>query len=160
MSDRGNNNTPLLIIGIALLAFGGWALLGAMNWGGAIYIREAFSTLSHIGWPLLLVAAGVLLIIAANKPGGFSVRVAGKTLRRSRGKRVISGVFGGLSDYIDVDVAILRIVGVLLLITNAFPVTIAYLVATVAIPEEPMVSGESPAPAPPIPPAPPAPPQG
>lgn len=155
MSNRENTNTPLLVAGILVLAFGAWAFLGALDWWGVNYVRQALDLLGRIGWPLIIVAAGVLLIVSASKPGGLSARTSGKTFRRSRSKRVISGVFGGLSDYLDVDVALLRVIGVVLLLTNAAPIGIAYLIATIAVPEEPVSTSGGPQPAPPIPPIPP-----
>lgn len=155
MSNQESTNTPLLVAGILVLAFGGWALLGAFNWSGMDYVRQILDVLGRIGWPLIIVGAGVLLIVSASKPGGLSARTSGKTFRRSRSKRVISGVFGGLSDYLDVDVALLRVIGVVLLLTNAAPIGIAYLIATIAVPEEPLGASSGPQPAPPIPPTPP-----
>lgn len=61
-----------------------------------------------------------------------------KRLYRSRTKRTLSGVCGGLEDYFGIDVTIIRLVWVLIsLMTSFFPGIIAYVIAVFIIPEEP-----------------------
>lgn len=60
-----------------------------------------------------------------------------KKLKRSNDDRIISGVFGGLGEYLLIDSSLLRLIGiVLMLLTAVFPLTIAYLVAIVLIPDK------------------------
>ena len=60
-----------------------------------------------------------------------------KKLKRSNKDRIISGVFGGLGEYLLIDSSLLRLIGiVLMLLTAVFPLTIAYLVAIVLIPDK------------------------
>lgn len=64
-----------------------------------------------------------------------------KKLMRSRDHKVISGVMGGLAEYLSTDPALLRIVIVLfVLATGVFPGIIAYIVAAFVIPETPTVT--------------------
>jgi len=61
-----------------------------------------------------------------------------KRLYRSKSKRMISGVCGGLENYLGIDVTIIRLVYVILTIsTGFFPGLIIYVVATAIVPEDP-----------------------
>ncbi|MCM3162191.1 PspC domain-containing protein [Metabacillus litoralis] len=60
-----------------------------------------------------------------------------KRLFRSRHDRKLSGVLGGLSNYIGLDASLLRILFVVLLIfTGFFPLALIYIVSIFLIPEE------------------------
>ncbi|OGO77321.1 MAG: hypothetical protein A2Y23_02800 [Clostridiales bacterium GWB2_37_7] len=62
-----------------------------------------------------------------------------KRLYRSRTKRTLSGVCGGLEDYFNIDVTIIRLVWVLITImSGGFPGIVAYVIAVFIIPEEPV----------------------
>jgi phage shock protein C len=61
-----------------------------------------------------------------------------KRLYRSRTKRTLSGVCGGLEDYFDIDVTLIRLAWVLITImSGGFPGIVAYVIAVFIIPEEP-----------------------
>jgi phage shock protein C len=58
-----------------------------------------------------------------------------KKLRRSRQNRMIAGVVGGLAEYYDLDVTVLRIIYVLVSIFSAaFPGIIVYLILWAIMP--------------------------
>jgi phage shock protein C len=59
-----------------------------------------------------------------------------RAVRRSRGERLVAGVCGGVGRYLGVDPVLLRIAFIILALANGLGV-IAYVVAWVAIPEEP-----------------------
>ena len=62
-----------------------------------------------------------------------------KKLYRSRTKRTLSGVCGGLEDYFDIDVTIIRLVWVLIsILSGGFPGIVAYVIAVFIIPEQPV----------------------
>jgi phage shock protein C len=62
-----------------------------------------------------------------------------KRLYRSKTKRTLSGVCGGLEDYFDIDVTIIRLVWVLITImSGGLPGIVAYVIAVFIIPEEPV----------------------
>jgi len=64
-----------------------------------------------------------------------------KKLYRSRKNRIIAGVLGGLAEYLQVDVVLLRIVYLLLMFFGNFTFfTILYIIGWVIIPEQPKVS--------------------
>lgn len=60
-----------------------------------------------------------------------------KRLTRSRHNRKLSGVLGGLGEYLNVDATLLRFLYALLtLFSFGFPGVIAYIIAVFIIPEE------------------------
>lgn len=60
-----------------------------------------------------------------------------KKLVRSRSNQMLAGVLGGLADYFNKDVSVVRIIFVLVLIfTGFFPFGILYFVAMLLIPKE------------------------
>ncbi|MGX9930675.1 PspC domain-containing protein [Virgibacillus salarius] len=59
-----------------------------------------------------------------------------KKLYRSNTKRLVAGVFGGLSDYFNIDATILRLVFVVCLIFSLFSFAFVYLAAALIIPTE------------------------
>lgn len=62
-----------------------------------------------------------------------------KKLYRSRTKRTLSGVCGGLEDYFEIDVTIIRLVWVLIsIMSDIFPGIVAYVIAVFIIPEQPI----------------------
>ena len=59
-----------------------------------------------------------------------------RTLRRSRSQRIVAGVCGGLAEYLGVDVALIRIVFVVLALAGGGGI-VMYAVGWILIPEEP-----------------------
>ena len=61
-----------------------------------------------------------------------------KKIYRSRTKKMVSGVCGGLEDYLGIDVTIIRLVWIIFsLVSGTFPGLIAYIIAAAIVPEEP-----------------------
>ena len=59
-----------------------------------------------------------------------------RKLTRSRSQRMLSGVLGGIAEYFEVDVTIIRLLFVMIAIFTAmFPAIILYIVALFIIPE-------------------------
>jgi phage shock protein PspC (stress-responsive transcriptional regulator) len=70
-----------------------------------------------------------------------------RRLYRSRSDRMVSGLCGGLGQYLNTDPTVVRAVVVIL--SFLFPVTpLAYLVLMLVVPEEPASSVAAPPPAP------------
>ena len=60
-----------------------------------------------------------------------------KKLYRNRTDRKITGLCGGIADYVNVDPNVIRLLAlVMILISGVFPGLVAYIVASVIIPEE------------------------
>ena len=61
-----------------------------------------------------------------------------KKLYRSQTKKMIGGVCGGLADYFDMDVSLLRLLFVAFtLLTALFPFAIFYIIAWIIVPLQP-----------------------
>ncbi len=60
-----------------------------------------------------------------------------KKLYRSRAKKMIAGVCGGLADYFDIDISLVRLIFVGIgLITAVVPMLIFYIIAWIILPVE------------------------
>lgn len=58
-------------------------------------------------------------------------------LYRSRSKKMIAGVCGGLADYFDIDISLVRLIFVgIALVTAIVPMMIFYLIAWIILPVE------------------------
>jgi len=66
-----------------------------------------------------------------------------KKLFRSQARKMLGGVCGGLGEYFDIDVTLIRLIFVAItLVTAIIPMMIFYLIAWIIIPvEEPKASG-------------------
>lgn len=152
--NRDNRTGWGVILGIVLIGLGIWLLMGRLFAPFAVVL----DIMARIGWPLVLVGLGALLILRA-RGGGFNV--SGKRLYRSRTNRMIGGVIGGFAEYMGVDATVLRIIfAFLTLFTGIWYGLLLYIIAMIIVPEEPYPAGWVPpaAPSAPTPPPPPAPP--
>ncbi len=164
MSGNERRSEWLVVLGIGLVLWGGWWLLNGFLAPLLWPLRAVLDAIARVGWPLALIAIGVLVIVAARRGGQVVIR--GRRLYRSRENRMVGGVLAGAADYLGVDPTLLRLAyAVLAVFTSFFPAFLLYIIAMAVIPEEPVttvIDGHAtvvdPAPAPPIPPtAPPAP---
>lgn len=58
-----------------------------------------------------------------------------KRLFRSKTNKVISGILGGLGDYLNMDPVILRLIWLLVVVfTGFFPGLIVYIIASIIVP--------------------------
>jgi phage shock protein PspC (stress-responsive transcriptional regulator) len=61
-----------------------------------------------------------------------------KKLYRSQHARMVAGVCGGLAEYLDIDVTVVRLLGAFAIIASGvFPGLLFYLAAALIIPTEP-----------------------
>lgn len=159
-SGDGASKVVLLVIGIVLVVLG-------LSLGGRVVapnvfepIAAAFRVVWRLWLPLLIIGAGVLIIIAANREHSPTAPRAGH-LYRSRTDKMLGGVLGGLGAYLGIDPTWLRIGTVLVALgTGVVGMLIAYAIAAAVIPEEPLEvvqAAATVAPPPPVPPAPGAP---
>jgi phage shock protein C len=160
----------MVFAGLMLVLFGVWLLLERFL-GPLLYpVAVALGFLARLGWPLVLIALGLLFILGA-RTSGWSA--SGRKPARSRTDRLLGGVLGGMAAYLNVNATVLRVVFALLtLFTGIWLGVLLYVAAMMVLPEEQLgvpyascrTSGNAyaPPPAPPIPAAPgsaPAPPQ-
>lgn len=156
MSNDGGGRSPSqawqLVFGLGLVLLGGW-LLGRSFVLPYFPQLEAFVRLAgRAQWALALIAAGIAAIILAQRPGGHRP-AAGSRLYRSREKKLVSGVLGGLSDYLGLDVTVLRLAYVAFALLGWWPAVVLYIAGAIVIPLEPeLAPGSGPqAPPPPSP---------
>lgn len=71
------------------------------------------------------------------------MNTTGKQLFRSRTQRMVGGVCGGLAEYLNMDVTIIRLLFVLGVIFGFGSLFIVYLVMLIVIPEAPMTAPSS-----------------
>jgi len=145
----------LVLLGLGLLAWGVWLLLERTLGWIAFPLSQVLNFVGSIGWPLVLVGLGALLIMRARTEGW---NMSGKKLYRSRTDRKIAGVLGGAAVYLNIDANLLRLIYVVLtLFTALWAGFLLYIIAMIIVPEEEFVLGAqaptppSPAPAPPVP---------
>lgn len=155
-----------VIIAVALIALGVWLLMGRVlgDWWGPV--RQAFSMLANVAFPLSLIAIGVLLLLAAQGRLG-RIDYHGRRLYRSREERMLAGVLGGLADMLGIDPTIVRIVYVIFGFVSGGAALVLYIIAAIVIPEAPVggapaapvwpTTGHESVQTPPTPPAPPVP---
>ncbi len=152
MSD-GKRNEVLVLAGVGLLVLGGWMLLQRVAGWVFLPLGRVLHVIGNIGWPLVLVGMGVLIIMYAN---GANAGYQGRRLYRSRTDRKISGVLGGAAEYLNVDPSLLRVIyAVITILTGIWAGFLVYLVAMIVIPEAPFAAGvQATGPVPPAPPVP------
>jgi phage shock protein C len=155
MGGKDHRNEWSAIIGIGLVVLGLWLIVERFFYGFSGPIRQFVNMVGRIGWPLALIALGVLLIVAVR--GRSESGSAERTLMRSRSDRMVSGVLGGIARYLGWPPLVVRVLFVVLAVITGFgPALILYIVAVIAIPEEPLAAQATMAPsAPTAPPAPP-----
>lgn len=67
-------------------------------------------------------------------PGGLPM----KKLYRSNTDKMLAGIFGGLSKYLEIDATFLRVIAVVIaVITGVIPAIIGYLIVWYIVPPEP-----------------------
>ena len=159
-SDKGQNEgsgterkspDAKAVIGILLILFGFFFL--AHNWG---WYQEwpLFFPFHHFQWflmpwdywPILLVLLGIAYIVYVlrqNKSKSESSNVdgsasgQGKRLLRSTHNKIVGGICGGLAQYFDIDVTIVRIgIVILAVATNFFFWVVLYGIALAFLPSE------------------------
>lgn len=65
--------------------------------------------------------------------------MATKHLFRSDKNRIIAGICGGLAEYFNIDVSLLRLIWLLVVVfTGIFPGVVAYIIAILVIPNKPL----------------------
>jgi len=121
---------------------GVWLLLGRIGgpWWSAI--NRVMGWLAAIAWPLVLIAVGVLLLVAGRKGGLGKASTDGRRLYRSRTERMVGGVLGGVAQYFGADPRWVRVAFVVLaVLTRGVPAIVAYIIAMIVVPEEPRGAG-------------------
>jgi len=136
------NNVGLIVGGI-LIFFGLLFLLGQFRffnlnlrwWNLDRFIYFPWDLI----WPLALIFLGIIIAIGRPKREEILQRVKGKNLLRSKTDRKISGVCGGLGEYLNIDPTIIRIAWVLVSILSGVILgIIVYFIFALIIPDKPI----------------------
>lgn len=163
------------IAGLGLVAIGALLLLEMVL--GPVF-RPLFAVVNVIGWPLLLIGIGVILLnrrdnhgvagqAQASAPGpaqpGSAYQPTTGTLRRSRSDRMVGGVIGGVAERTGMSATALRVIyAVVTVLTGVWTGVVLYILGMVLIPEglAAVYQGSVHTPPPAAPPVPPAAPPG
>lgn len=163
---KHRNDRLALFIGFGLVVLGLWLLVERFAGPLMTPIREGLAVIRSVGWPLAVIALGVLLIIGVPKLRAGDLK--GKRLYRARKGKMVAGVLGGVADYIGADPTWVRLAYVVFALAVGFwPALGLYIIGAIVVPEEPAnpaeivvenpeVSSAPPKPpaAPPVPPIP------
>lgn len=135
--NRDNNNSPLLIVGGALIAMGLW--FGARELGVIpTEFMRMWDLVRKADNAIALILIGVVVILLATRGVRVNMPAKGTRLYRSREEKWVSGVLGGLANYFGIDVTLLRL-GFLALafLVDGGTAFVAYIVLSIVVPLEP-----------------------
>lgn len=107
-----NVATIAMAIGILLVLFGLWQLAERFLGTWFFDIWLVFSTIINIAWPLVLIAGGIVIVVAARN-GKLNIPADRKLYRSVRNKK-IAGVCGGIAEYLNADPAVVRVAAIIL----------------------------------------------
>jgi len=137
------DNVGLLIVGGILIFLGLLSLLDQFRfvnlnlrwWNFDRFIYFPWDLI----WPIVLIFLGIIIAVGRPKREEILQRVKGKNLFRSKTNRKISGVCGGLGEYLNIDSTIIRIAWVLVSILSGVILgIIVYFIFALIIPEKPV----------------------
>ena len=124
-----------------------------MFWGSLLIIVGIFLILRQTGlfyafnfwhipwqsvWAILLIGIGILLLLNRQKAAkGEKPEEPERKLYRSRSQKMIAGVCGGLAEYFEIDVSVVRILWVIGTLLSAGVGVLIYVVMFFLFPESP-----------------------
>ena len=120
-----------VVVGVLLVLFGLWQLAERLLGNLFDDIAHMLSLVFSILWPVVIIAGGVVLILAARK-GNLSLPTDRRLFRSVRNKK-ISGVCGGIAEYLSVDPAVVRVVTIVLAFLCWYVIVPLYLLSWVVI---------------------------
>jgi phage shock protein C len=90
-------------------------------------------------WAILIIIIGVVLLFNKTKTdkGEGEEKDSDKKLYRSRSQKMLGGVCGGLSEYFDIDVSIIRVLWILGTLLSIGLGILVYIVMLIIFPEKP-----------------------
>lgn len=176
MSDpqHPERNNLLVVIGVALVAFGAWMMALRLDLIPR-FVQDAWYEARGAKSAIALILIGVVLILLARSGSHLRMPEKGTRLYKSRSDKWVFGVLGGFAKYLGVDATLVRLGYLAIaLVVDFGTALIVYVVLSIVIPDEPKnvpVAPSAPAappappppqdpivPNPPVPPAPPSPP--
>lgn len=154
-ADSGHSSSPDPdIVRFLTIAFGALLIAAGLSFLGGLSIWRTLEFLSPVrrywGDIRQILVGGALLIggmtlIVYRDRLKFSLPSGERRIYRSRDQKMVSGVLGGLGDYLGTDPTLLRLIYVALAILFEFWLFfVAYVIASIVIPQEPEVARERP----------------
>ncbi|MDR2671904.1 MAG: PspC domain-containing protein [Coriobacteriales bacterium] len=133
-SGKLSFSTIALAAGILLIVFGVWQL--AERFLGVWYadIWHIINLIISIAWPLVIIAGGVALMVVARK-GNLSLPTDKKLFRSTRNRK-LSGVCGGIAEYLRADPAVVRVITIVLAILCWYVIVPLYILFWIIIPND------------------------
>jgi phage shock protein PspC (stress-responsive transcriptional regulator) len=91
-------------------------------------------------WAIILIIAGGALLFNRSKAGepGAEKKTEDKKLYRSRVQKMVGGVCGGIAEYFEIDVSVIRILWVIGTLLSAGVGILVYLIMLIVFPEHPL----------------------
>ena len=124
-------STIAMAIGILLVIFGLWQLaerlLGTWFWE----FWQVVSLVMNILWPIMVIVGGLALVLVARK-GNLSLPTDKRLYRSVRNKK-ISGVCGGIAEYLGVDPAAVRVITIVLAVIYWYVILPLYILSWIII---------------------------
>jgi len=123
-----------------------------MFWGSLLIIVGLFLILRQTGlfyafnfwnipwqsvWAILLIGIGILLLLNRQKADAAGAKAEEKKLYRSSTQKMIAGICGGLAEYFEIDVSVVRILWVIGTLMTAGVGILIYVVMFFVFPEAP-----------------------
>lgn len=147
MSDQNQgHNSPLVIIGIALLAVGVWLMSVRLGLVPS-FVQDIWNGLRRADDAIALILVGAVFIMLARSRGTAHMPAKGARLYKSRSDKWVSGVLGGLAQYFGVDATVVRLAYLALgLAVNPWTAFVVYVVLAIVVPDEPKDAAQTPPP--------------
>ena len=126
-----------LFWGSLLIIFGLFFLLRQM---GFFYGFEFWRIPWQMVWATFLIIIGFYLLYNRKKKDDTdtdSFEIKGKKLYRSRSQKMLAGVCGGIAEYFEIDVSIIRILWAIITIASAGFGILIYILMIIIFPEVP-----------------------
>jgi phage shock protein PspC (stress-responsive transcriptional regulator) len=129
-----NKNSIAIIVGALLVIIGLYQL--ALRFFGEMLgaIWRVVGTIIGILGPLVVIAIGILLVIAARRD--VLTLPTNRKLYRSTSNKKIAGICGGMAEYFSVDPATIRIFAIVLGVIAWYVVVPLYLLFWIIVPPD------------------------
>lgn len=161
-AESSSSGNSAIIWGVLLILFGLFFLSSEFDFWNfhRIFFWPRFFHW-HVFWPVLIIFAGIIYIVYVLRKDSESGKqpempkewvVGGKRLYRVTSGKMIAGVCAGVAEYLNIDVAFVRLGWVVFTIFASWFSIITYVVLAIALPTEEAATPSSDATATPVPP--------
>lgn len=131
-----------IIIGLALVGYGLFSIFQFALGPVWSIISGIWRVVAAVTWPVLIIAVGGLIIYKGKNGGLDKLTFAGRKLYRSQTDKWVSGVLGGLAEYVGVDSLWVRVLYIIFMLASFGWAIIIYFILAAVIPENPYISNK------------------